>query len=265
MDVAELGLSGQIEWFRFLGEAGAGEVVDDGAGFAVVTGLASSSDNGIVIGREAISDRRSVRRLIDHVLDCNVSASLVLSEPVSTPEMRVLLDLGLTPENRANDMGKAIRSRPTVAPPDDVEIAEVHDADTLLGGLRALGENWFDEPECLARMTCYQRLGFGPGHRVRHWIALRAGHVIAMATSFRFDQSVVLMHCGVIEPERRRGVASALTAARLGAALDDGATSAVLSPSPDGFELHRQLGFRLEPLPPNRWFYLPERCRKATD
>lgn len=257
VDVAELGLNGQIAWFRFLAESGASEVVNDGAGLAVVTGLASNSDNGIVVDRETLRDSRSVRRLIDHVLECNVPASLVLSEPVSPRELRVLLDLGLTAENGANDMGKAIRGRPRVAPPDDVEIAEVHDANSLLRGLRALGDDWFDESECLARMTCYQRLGFGPGHRLRHWIALRAGHVIAMATSFRFDQSVVLMHCGVIEPERRRGVASALTAARMGAAFDDGATNAVLSPSPDGFELHRQLGFRLEPLPPNRWFYLP--------
>ena len=88
-----------------------------------------------------------------------------------------------------------------------------------------------------------------------------ADTAIAMATSFRFDRSVVLLHCGVVESERRKGIGTALTEARLSAAFDEGTTSAVLSPSPDGYELHSQLGFELDRCLPDRWFYVPERER----
>lgn len=77
-----------------------------------------------------------------------------------------------------------------------------------------------------------------------------------MATSFRFDHVVVLSQCGVLPGHRRRGIATALTAARLTAAIAQGATTAVLSPSPDGYELHHHLGFDLVRSHPDRWFHL---------
>lgn len=257
VNIAETGLAGQVAWFQFLAQSEAAHAWEDGTGLAVVTGLSSNSDNGIVVDRAALSDERAVRSLVDKVLAHGVPASLVLSEPAAESEIGFLLELGLRPENSANEMGRSIGRRPAISPPPDVEIAEVTDRESLHAGLQALGADWFDETECLKYGGCYERLGFGPGHRVRHWTAMEDGQVIAMATSFRFAEVVTLMHCGVVESERRRGIATALTAARLSAALDDGATSAVLSPSPDGYQLHRQLGFHLSPTLPNRWFYLP--------
>ena len=77
-----------------------------------------------------------------------------------------------------------------------------------------------------------------------------------MATSFLYDETVVLLHCGVDPAHRRRGVATALTDARLRAAISSGATTAVLSPSPDGYELHNQLGFDCVPACPDRWLHI---------
>ncbi|MEU4690589.1 hypothetical protein [Actinoplanes sp. NPDC023714] len=42
----------------------------------------------------------------------------------------------------------------------------------------------------------------------------------------------------------------------LAAAARDGAVQAVLFPSPDGFHLHRSLGFTSVPVRPDRCFYL---------
>jgi GNAT superfamily N-acetyltransferase len=257
VDIADTGLAGQVAWFRFLAHSSAAHVWKEGTGLAVVTGLSSNSDNGIVLDRAALGNERLVRSLVHGVLDLGAPASLVLSQAVPESETGLLLELGLSPENSANEMGKSIGPRPTISPPAGVEITEVLDDEQLHVGLRALGTEWFDEVECLKYLDVYKQMGYGPGHRVRHWNAVAEGQVIAMATSFRFMDVVTLMHCGVVESERRRGVATALTAVRLNAALDDGAEHAVLSPSPDGYQLHRRLGFRLSPTPPNRWFYLP--------
>lgn len=257
VSIGETGLAGQVAWFRFLAETDAARSWEEGSGLAVVTGLSSKSDNGIALDRAALMNEQTVRSLVERVLACGVPASLVVSEPSPESETGVLLELGLEAENSANEMGRSIGHRPEISPPTGVEIDEVLDRELLHAGLQALGTDWFDEDESIRYLGCYAQLGCGPGRRLRHWIASHDGHVIAMATSFLFADVVTLMHCGVVESERRRGVATALTAARLGAALDDGATKAVLSPSPDGYRLHRQLGFEVSAMPSNRWFYLP--------
>lgn len=257
MDIGEIGLAGQIAWLRFLAGTNTDLAWEEGTGVAVVTGLSSNSDNGIALDRAALRNEPAVQSLVERVLARGVPASLVVSEPAPESEIGFLLDLGLRPENSANEMGKIVGPRPEISLPTAVEIGEVLDQELLLAGLRALGTDWFDEAEALRYLDCYLRLGYGPGHRLRHWIASQDGQVIAMATSFRFADVVILMHCGVVQSERRRGIATALTAARLSAALDDGATRAVLSPSPDGYHLHSQLAFEVGAVPPNRWFYLP--------
>ncbi len=52
--------------------------------------------------------------------------------------------------------------------PADVEIDEVVDRKSLDAGLSAVGTGWFDEAEGLKYLDYYARLGYGPGHRVRH-------------------------------------------------------------------------------------------------
>ena len=63
----------------------------------------------------------------------------------------------------------------------------------------------------------------------------------------------------VADDERRRGIGRALALTRLREATQRGSTIATLSPSPDGFELYRRLGFTVQPIPAGRWFHLPAR------
>lgn len=91
---------------------------------------------------------------------------------------------------------------------------------------------------------------------MRHWVARDHGLAVGAATSFLFDATVLLVRCCVLPEYRRRGVATALTRAREHAALGQGATHAVFSPSPDGVRLHESLGFTLDATPANRWFYI---------
>jgi GNAT superfamily N-acetyltransferase len=130
---------------------------------------------------------------------------------------------------------------------------------------RALRENhrvyaddgWWDEPgELDHHVEVATRLGFGPGRPVRHWTARHQGVPVGAATSFQFDDAVLLAHVCVAAPWRRQGIGTALTRVRLAAAVSQGAVQAVLFPSPDGYHLHQSLGFGLAPVHPNRWFYL---------
>lgn len=257
MNVAELGVAGQIAWFELLADSAAGMAWAHGSRMAVVTGIASNADNGIVLDRAALNDEAALRHLIHQVLEADVPASLVLTEPVPTPELAPLFELGLSPENSATQMTMSLSTATAPILPEGVKIEVVTDGTLLRRGLRALGEDWFDEHELEQRAQCYEHVGLGLGHRVRHWVALRNEVVIGMATSFRFDEIVELAHCGVLASERRKGVATALTAVRLSSAMQDGAIHAVLSPSPDGHRLHQTLGFESTPVPRDRWFYLP--------
>lgn len=168
-----------------------------------------------------------------------------------------LAALGLRADNTANVMGRSLSAyEPPAAHLDGYEIREVSTSEDLAGGMAALGEDWFDVKERRQRLRIYEAIGLGEMSRARHWVARGDGRVIALATLFRFDDVVELAQCGVAAAHRRRGIARALTGTRLRAAIGDGASAAVLSPSQDGYLLHRQLGFTLLPTLRDRWFHV---------
>jgi GNAT superfamily N-acetyltransferase len=144
---------------------------------------------------------------------------------------------------------------------DGYEPVEVLGQAELRDGLAALGADWYEGEELDQRVFLYERVGYGPGQPVRHWVAYTDRNPVGRATSFVFDEVVALQHCGVRPSHRRRGIGSALTGAQLAAAVKAGARFAVLSPSPDGYCLYRHLGFTLVAGHPDRWFYFPTQTR----
>lgn len=253
VDVAELSVRGQVAWFELLRRTGF-ESWTIGEAFAVTTGLASNTDNGAVIPR-SVSDVATVGEVIDWLRPRHVPASVVLAGPAEAGLVDALVGQGLVPECGGNEMGAALSDIAVVKMERAGRIDEVAELAQLRNGLDALAD-WYEADEVEQRLAVEARIGYGPGHPVRHWVATLDGATVGMATSFTFDDVVVLQRCGVVPEQRRNGIGSALTKARLDAARAANKRFVVTSPSPDGYELHAKSGFELVPCLPNRWFYL---------
>ena len=256
-----MALTAQAAWLRCLAAADYPQVVT-GGGFAVATGSASNFENGAVITPSVLDRPGELEVLVAWLRDQAVPASVIVTAPPSPAAVAQLLDQGLTPENTGNDMGRRLNdadAHPGELAADRWQITEVIDETALREnhGVYA-ADGWWDEPgdgleHHLQRAA---RLGYGPGRPVRHWTAFHQQIPVGAATSFVFVDTVLLAYCCVSATWRRHGVGTALTRVRLAAAVNQGAVQGVLFPSPDGYQLHRTLGFDLMPVHPNRCFYL---------
>jgi GNAT superfamily N-acetyltransferase len=274
MDVGEAALRAQAEWFWTLAAAGFELLAVDG-GFAVATGLDSNTENGAVIAPEITARPGELERLLAWLRRRGVPASIVASGPLDGPAVAALTARGLVPDNTGTDMGLALTGPATrtgsaggggpaspagsgrVAVGGGVVVGEVLNPDELLDSLAVYVEDgWYRADEVAAVQAAAVQVGFGPRHAVRHWVARRDGGLVGAATSFRFGTGVALVRCCVRKAARRGGIGTALSRARLEAAVADGATHAVVAPSADGFRLHRSLGFVAVRVPPDRRFYL---------
>jgi GNAT superfamily N-acetyltransferase len=260
VDISELALRAQVAWFRGLAASGFPQT-SAGEGFAVSTGLGSNTENGAVISPSILDNPHELDALLVWLREKAVPASVLVTGPLA-PETTVhLIDRGLEPEHTGNNMGRLLAGfDPDVArlPAPGWQISEVTDAQALRQNHRVYADDgWWDEPgELDHRVEIAARLGSGPGRPIRHWTACHQGVPVGAATSFQFDDAVLLVHCCVATHWRRHGIGTALTRVRLAAAACQGAVQAVLFPSPDGYHLHHSLGFDLAPVHPNRWFYL---------
>jgi GNAT superfamily N-acetyltransferase len=259
MDIGGLALRGQVEWFRYLVARGCAHLaVDDG--FAVASGLPSNTDNGAVVSAGSLHRPTVLDRLLSWLGHWQLPGSVIVTGPLNVDVVPQLTDRGLVAENAGHEMGRPLTAadsaRPAALPPG-IRVAEVTDSSALRDSYQVYrGDGWFEEPdEFDHHLDVANRLGFGAGHQIRHWAAHWDGNPVGAATSFLFGDTVMLVKCCVARRFRRRGIGTALTRTRLAAAYRDGASQAVLSPSPDGYQLHRSLRFTLVPLPPNRWFY----------
>jgi GNAT superfamily N-acetyltransferase len=252
VDVGEVGLRAQAAWFRELAACGCEALAVDG-GLAVASGVESNTENGAVVS-PAIRPGE-LDRLVEWLRRRGRPASVIMTGGTDAGLARGLTDRGLRAENGGTEMGRSLTGADSLEPPAGI-VSAVIDPAALRDSYQVyLADGWFDGPgEVDPQIGLAERLGFG--RRVRHWVARYDGAAVGAASSFRFGDTVALVRCCVALPVRRRGIGTALTRARLAAAHRDGAVQAVVSPSPDGYQLHRSLGFELAPVPPDRWFYL---------
>ncbi len=260
MDISELALRAQVAWFRAIA-AGGFPQISAGDGFAVSTGLASNTENGAVVAPSVLDNVDQLDVLLGWLRERAVPASVIVTAPLTPEAVELLIGRGLEPERTGNNMGRLLTGSDAdgagpLAP--DWQIREVTDAHGLRENHRVYADDgWWDEPgELDDHVEVAGRLGFGPGRPIRHWTSFHRDIPVGAATSFRFEDAVFLVHCCVAPRRRRHGAGTTLTRVRLAAAVGQGAVQAVLFPSPDGYHLHRSLGFDLAPVHPDRWFYL---------
>ncbi|GIE28424.1 hypothetical protein Ait01nite_014690 [Actinoplanes italicus] len=256
MDISELAQLAQEAWFRGLAAGGFAQV-SVGGGFAVSTGLDSNTENGAVVTPSVLRSPHELDVLLDWLREKAVPASVLVTGPPDPEATARLIDRGLVPERTGNNMGRVLTGAENL-PASQWQISEVLDVPALRENQRVYADDgWWDEPGGLDdQVEVAARLGFGPGRPIRHWTARHQGVAVGAATSFQFGDAVLLVHCCVAAPWRRRGIGAALTRVRLAAAAGRGAVQAVLFPSPDGYQLHHSLGFELAPVRPDRCFYL---------
>jgi GNAT superfamily N-acetyltransferase len=95
---------------------------------------------------------------------------------------------------------------------------------------------------------------------LRRHTATLDGHTVGDATALHVAPDLVAgVDLAVLRGARRRGIGRALVLAALRAARDEGATLAVLAPTPATVPFHEALGFVLERSAPDRVFSLPPR------
>lgn len=233
-------LDAQAEYLTYLRRAGT--VREAGATFAVKTGAASNTENGVV-ARGAVAD---LSELVGWLTD--VPASWL---DLDGANHESLAAAGARPETNGREMVGRV-GEVKIVPPSDV-VVELACAGVWLD---FAGErDWYRDP---TERVAFERLyGELAGDRFRLTVARIEGDVVGFASAFYGSSFVLLTQLVVDEPFRRRGVATALVAERLERARELGCEHAVLGPSPDGAKLYSALGFELRPTPPNRWYYLP--------
>jgi ribosomal protein S18 acetylase RimI-like enzyme len=244
---------------RLLATADGAESMRIGDVLAVVTGIPSNAENGVIGAPGAgASRRRNIAALVEFVQRHRVPASWLLDRPaiLGAGLTDALVAGGCRPETDAWLMGGPV-SAPDAAQPDGVEITPVRTAAHLEDWLRvAAACGWIDSHESLAARTrIYGSLPLdGPWRR---WIATQDGVPLGMAAALVTSEVVYMTDSAVIPEARRRGIGRALALARLRFGREHDCKRAILAPSPDGAELWRSMGFVESRQPRNRWFYLP--------
>jgi hypothetical protein len=260
MDVGEVALEAQVEWFRHLGARGCPQL-NVPHGFGVASGLASNTENGAVVSPAILDRPTDLDQLLTWLRDRADAASVIVTEPLAPAAVTQLVRSGLDPENTGNDMGRVLETADTagsIRSPDEIQISEITDSAALPDGFRVYqADGWWDEPEEFDRAPPLPTgSDSGPANRrATGWLTT------CTVPSVRLHRSCAATPCcsfAVSSSQSSVGAASGrrLTRARLAAAAHDGASHAVLSPSPDGYHLHCALGFDLVASPRNRWFYL---------
>jgi hypothetical protein len=213
MDVGEVALEAQVEWFRHLGARGCPQL-NVPHGFGVASGLASNTENGAVVSPAILDRPTDLDQLLTWLRDRADAASVIVTEPLAPAAVTQLVRSGLAPENTGNDMGRVLETADTagsIRSPDEIQISEITDSAALPDGFRVYqADGWWDEPEEFDRaLTLAYRLRFGPGQPTRHWVAHHVHRPVGAATSFLCGDTVLLIRCLVVPEFRRRGVGTA--------------------------------------------------------
>jgi hypothetical protein len=169
MNYAESVLAGDVAWIELLASVGFPSHRLTG-GLAVITGIPSNTDNGLVVD-PALVDRHELEGAVGWLRASGVPASCILSERPEPDLVADLERLGLTADNDANAMGRSLlHYEPPASTVNGYDVAEVLTIQDLREGLAALGDEWYDERARRLRERVDAALGFGTESRVRHWV-----------------------------------------------------------------------------------------------
>ncbi len=222
---------------------------------AVRTGAASNDLNGVVSGADVEITEDLVADLTAYFSSADVPASW-LTEHAEPSWTRVLEAAKARPERTGHWSGRAIGPIPTVT--SDVQITRVSSSDDLERWLDVAATcGWLESADDRGvRRGLYTGLGFDHP-QLSHWLALVQNRPVGFASAFVDRDVVDLCNLGVAAAWRRRGIGTALVAARLRHAANHYCRIAVSAPSPDGWALQRKLGFHSVPVIADTCFYMP--------
>jgi GNAT superfamily N-acetyltransferase len=242
-------LAAQAEYLEHLGTTPSAEVRRDGGVYAVCTGAASNTENG-VLG----DDAAQVEELVAWFRDRKAPATWLCRDDSAA---ETLVAAGCRPERESWEMRARLRDLELRAAPTGVErVRSVEGVATWFDLAERNG--WFgDSSERAPFERLYGELALRDGARVALYLKRVDGEAVAFASAFYGESTVLLTQVVVVDALQRRGIGSALAYTRLREAKERGCELAVLAPAPDGVPFYTALGFELHRSPPDRWFYLP--------
>ena len=250
----------QRAFLRYLATSPLAQVAPPAAGVEwVVTGVVSNTHNGVagtrLTGADADSQiEATLRRLAGHPAMWHLTG-------VDTPADlgARLIRAGCRPERTGVVMGRPCAGAVALAAPAGVQIRELTTAGQVAAWGQVAAGVWAEETEADLRRQSdlYASLPVGPDAPWRHWLAWVDGQPIGMASGMFTADAVMVEHVGVLDTYRRAGVGAALVTTVVGDAAARQAPYAVLAPTPESRPLYERLGFTLQPVLPDRQFYLP--------
>ena len=253
-DYGELEWRAQAAYLRLL--ATAPEVASRalGDGVAVLTGLESNAENGVVCSR-------GPGELAELLAWLDAPAQWLLAPPTEPPDLlERLVAAGAVAERTAVVMGADLGSVPTpgvIAP--DVRIVAVRDRAQLEAWMGIAEACHFVDPGAQReRWTAIAAsLGLRADGPLQHRLAVVDGQPVGIAAVLLGGSHAALRHLAVLPIARRAGVGRALMAHLAAEARRAGALHATLGPTPESIPFYRGCGFVLRPDVRDRILYLP--------
>jgi ankyrin repeat protein/GNAT superfamily N-acetyltransferase len=251
----ELGWDAEQAYLRLLASSPIAEQRPCGDGFAVVTGVQSNTENGVVCSRLEGDVDAAIAATLAWFADRDAPAQWLLADPVDPPDLRVrLVAAGAHPERTAVVMGAMLDRLALDDPrPPGLEIVAVRGAAALDAWAEVVGPA---EPRARA-VEILASLGLGADAPLQHRVARRGGEVVGAASFLLHGETVLGQQLAVAAPERRGGIGRALVQAAAREAMAAGARIALVAPTPDTVAFYRLLGFALRPWPRDRSYYVP--------
>lgn len=239
-------IAAQASYYRFLATSPITEMREVGDGFAVMSGLLSNTENGVVAQRATAEEIAST---LAWLRERHAPAMWLTA---SAPLRQQLVATGARPDIGGIDMGADLRrlDLPTSKLDSDVRIAparSIQELARVLSIMRLHGDHFHDESEAHRAAELFASLGLADDAAPQHYLATDDGEDVGMATAYFAEAVVLLQHVIVIPGRRRQGIGRALALARLADAIARGCTFAVLGPTPESEALYRPLGFTTTP------------------
>lgn len=254
-DYAELAWEMETAYLRHLATSPLAEVRSCGDGFAVITGVADDTENGVVCSRleggeeEVLAWLRGAPAQWFVGRESDLGPRLVAAG--ASPE-RTAVVMGADVERLAPGRAPAPAPTRTAATPPGLAIVPVRDQPALAEWMRAAGQTALDadEPELARRAAVIASLGLHEDAPLQLRLARRDGQTIGIVSWFVHGDVALGHHLGVLAHERRGGVGRALAQAV-------GARTIIVAPTPDTIGFYRLLGCVLRQALRDRSFYVP--------